>query len=49
MSYMWEGGGGVKNHTQLKQSVCLVFPEAYSPESNHLKYALEIAFLMEYM
>lgn len=29
--------------------MCLVFPEAYSLESNHLKYVLQIAFLMEYM
>lgn len=38
-----------KSHTQLKYSMCLAFTEAYSPENNHLKYVLQIEFLMEYM
>lgn len=38
-----------KSHTQLKYSMCLVFTEACSPENNHLKYVLQIEFLMEYM
>lgn len=37
------------SHTQLKYSMCLVFTEAYSPENNHLKYVLQIEFLMGYM
>lgn len=38
-----------ERHTQLKYSMCLVFTEAYSPENNHLKYVLQIEFLMGYM
>lgn len=38
-----------KSHTQLKYSMCLVFTKAYSPENDHLKYVLQIEFLMGYM
>lgn len=38
-----------KSHTQLKYSMCLVFTDAYSPENDHLKYVLQIEFLMGYM